>query len=89
MRQGSSINIEGYRVFLETGDLEDLQEVDFVSCSNILKSECPVVAEGKWSSDGNWLFFRTHSSDCEYDLEYDEFMKGLLISKEKVFDSSS
>lgn len=88
MRKASSIDIEGHKVYLETEDLENLENIEFVACSNILRSECPVVAEGKWSSDGDWLFFRTYSSDSEYDLEYDEFLNGLLISKEEVFDSN-
>jgi len=88
MKEANAIRIEGHRVLLEEDNLEELEGMDFVGCSNVMKSECPVVAEGKWSKDGQWLFFRTYSASAGYDLEYEEFVEGLIQSKKKVFDSN-
>lgn len=70
----NKFDIRGFKVYITRNNLDELRKIDNIESSSILKDECPVVAEGKWSQSGNWIFFRTYSEDHKYNYEFDEFI---------------
>lgn len=71
----SKFQLQGFKVYIEEENLRDIIDSENIECSSILKSECPVVAEGKWSESGKWIFYKTHSEKTEYDFRFEEFME--------------
>lgn len=80
-KEPEKFDVDGFRVYLTEEDIEDIYDEDDISASNILKSECPVVAEGNWDSTGSWLFYKTHSENVEYDMTYTELKENVLVNK--------
>lgn len=70
MNYENQFDVDGFLVYLTEEDLDDISERDHISAKQVLKDECPVVAEGMWDSTGCWVFYRTHSESTDYDMKY-------------------
>lgn len=81
--EAKKFDIDGFRVLIKEEELHELEDINFVECSNIIESECPVVAEGDWTENGIWLFFRTYDSNSNYSFEFDEFMEAVKKGREE------
>lgn len=81
--EANKFNVDGFRVLIKKDELEKLRDVEYIRCSNIVKSECPVVAEGDWTEDGIWLFFKTYSENSDYSFEFNKFMKAVEKGRAK------
>ena len=70
MSQENRFDVDGFLVYLTEDDLDDISGRDDISATQVLSTECPVVAEGMWDSTGCWLFYKTYSENIEYDMDY-------------------
>lgn len=69
----------GVSVYMEYEDAVDAFDRDLIDASPLMDSSdrYPLVAEGFFSNDGMWMFFKVHHRDSEYRLEYGEFVEAL------------
>lgn len=84
-KKANRFDVDGFLVYLNKEDLENISERDDISANTVLKSECPVVAEGNWDSTATWLFYRTYSEETEYDMTYDKLVDEVLVNKTELF----
>lgn len=82
--KGNDIEIEGHKVRIKKENLEEIKDISFINASPIIKEECPLLAEGQWTSDGQWLFFRTHPDSDNYNLDFEDFVEVANEAKEEV-----